>query len=88
MTEISADRLDAAPADEWRSYDEFAAGIDTYRLPSADLSGQTIDVASTDGPTIHLEFTDATTVSWTSDDVLATSAATEDPYDAVSSATT
>ncbi len=31
---ISAD-LDAAPADEWRTYDEFAAGIDTYRLPAS-----------------------------------------------------
>lgn len=81
MTEISAD-LEAAP-DEWRTYDEFAAGIDTYRLPSADLRGQTVAIALTDGPTIHLEFQDAETVSWTADGVLATAGATVDPYDAV-----
>ncbi len=80
---ISDDRLDAAPADEWRTYDEFAAGIDTYRLPSADLSGQTVAIALTDGPTIHLEFTDGTTVSWMADGELDTAAGTLDPYDAV-----
>ncbi|MEQ1734997.1 MAG: MoaF C-terminal domain-containing protein [Rhodoglobus sp.] len=80
---ISGDSLDAAPSDEWRTYDEFAAGIDTYRLQSADLSGQTVAIALTDGPTIHLEFMDAATVSWMGDGELATEAATLDPYDAV-----
>jgi hypothetical protein len=61
--EVSADKLDAAPTDEWRSYDEFAAGIDTYRLPNADLTGQTIAVELTGGPTVHLEFLDSGTVS-------------------------
>jgi hypothetical protein len=86
MTEISTGALDAAP-EEWRTYDEFAAGIDTYRLPGADLSGETVAIALTDGPTIHLDFRDATTVSWTADGVFAagsaTGSATEDPYDAV-----
>lgn len=79
-TKISTN-LEAAPTDEWRSYDEFAAGIDTYRLPSADLSGSTLDIALTDGPTLHLEFVDAATVTWTADGVLAGSGT--DPYDAV-----
>jgi len=82
MTEIS-DRLDAAPADEWRTYDEFAAGIDTYRLPSGDLSGVTVDIELTDGPTIHLAFQDASTVSWIAGDPLAAGGASIDPYDAV-----
>lgn len=82
MTEISSGALDAAP-EEWRTYDEFAAGIDTYRLPSADLTGQTVAIELTDGPTIHLEFQDATTVSWMADGALAVSSATVDPYDAV-----
>lgn len=28
-----------AALDQWRTYDEFAAGIDTYRLPNASLAG-------------------------------------------------
>lgn len=79
-TEVSADSLDAAP-EEWRTYDEFAAGIDTYRLPGADLTGQTLDIALTDGPALHLRFADATTVEWSADGVLAGSGT--DPYDAV-----
>ena len=83
MTEISNDRLDAAPADEWRSYDEFAAGIDTYRLPGADLSGEAITIVLDAGPTIRLEFLDAKTVSWSSDGDLASPHPATDPYDAV-----
>ncbi|BDV32264.1 molybdenum cofactor biosynthesis F family protein [Microbacterium terricola] len=83
MTEISTDRLDAAPADEWRSYDEFAAGIDTYRLPSADLTGEQLAIAFAGGPTVHLNFTDAQTVSWSADGVFAGSGSSTDPYDAV-----
>lgn len=80
---VSADKLDAAPTDEWRSYDEFAAGIDTYRLPNSDLTGQTIVVELTDGPNVHLEFLDAATVSWLSDGELAGDGPVTDPYDAV-----
>ena len=80
-TEVSADKLDAAP-EEWRTYDEFAAGIDTYRLPSADLTGQTLDVVLTDGPTLQLRFRDAATVEWTATGSLEGSGT--DPYDAVS----
>lgn len=83
MPEISTDRLDAAPADEWRSYDEFAAGIDTYRLPGADLTGEKLTVTFEGGQTFVLDFLDAETVSWTADGVLASTTATRDPYDAV-----
>ena len=31
----------------WRTYDEFAAGIATYRLPNADLSGRELTVTLT-----------------------------------------
>ncbi len=38
MTDITTD-----PAlDEWRTYDEFAAGIDTFRLPSILLAGTSL----------------------------------------------
>lgn len=83
MTKVSSDKLETAATDEWRSYDEFAAGIDTYRLPNADLSGQTLTVALAHGPTISLEFLDAERVSWTADGVFSTDSATVDPYDAV-----
>ncbi|MEO8261901.1 MAG: MoaF C-terminal domain-containing protein [Pseudolysinimonas sp.] len=73
---------DTSP-EEWRTYDEFAAGIDTYRLPSTDLSGQSIAITLTDGPTIHLDFPDAETVAWSADGTLATATGTVDPYDAV-----
>ncbi|HWM33093.1 MAG TPA: MoaF C-terminal domain-containing protein [Pseudolysinimonas sp.] len=79
---VSDERLDA-PSEEWRTYDEFAAGIDTYRLPNADLTGQTVVVELADGPTLHLEFRDADTVSWLGDGVLAGDGAVTDPYDAV-----
>lgn len=77
---ISTD-LEAAPADEWRSYDEFAAGIDTYRLPSADLSGTSVTVTLDDGSKLALTFIDASVVEWTADGDLGPGAT--DPYDAV-----
>ncbi|WP_163505372.1 MoaF C-terminal domain-containing protein [Fodinicola acaciae] len=60
--------------DEWRTYDEFAAGIDTFRLPAADLSGRTLTVNLDDGGQLDLRFLDAERLSC--DGV-------EDPYDAV-----
>ncbi|NQX37012.1 MoaF C-terminal domain-containing protein [Herbiconiux sp. VKM Ac-2851] len=82
MTDISDRALDEAPADEWRSYDEFAAGIDTYRLPAADLSGIEVGIALTEGPSIRLRFEDARTVTWSADGAFATGRES-DPYDAV-----
>lgn len=73
MTDISAD-----PAlDEWRTYDEFAAGIDTFRLPNTLLAGTTLTLALDDGTTLTLRF-DADAVIWNG---LGASGA--DPYDAV-----
>ena len=63
-----------AAADEWRTYDEFAAGIATYRLPNADLGGRAVTVTLDGGPEFALRFEDAKTV---------TCNGVEDPYDAV-----
>lgn len=63
MADIS-DHLEAA-GDQWRSYDEFAAGIDTYRLPSADLTGQWIELDLRGDP-FRLEFPDAGLARWSS----------------------
>jgi MoaF C-terminal domain/MoaF N-terminal domain len=83
MKELSADALQAASAAEWRSYDEFAAGIDTYRNPPVDLSGESFVVQLVNGPELRLDFLDATMVSWTADGVLDVDSPTRDPYDAV-----
>ena len=66
MEPTISDAIEAAPAEEWRTYDEFAAGIDTYRLPDADLSGQSIVIRFDDGPTIELAFLTDATVRWSS----------------------
>ncbi|GAB3742409.1 molybdenum cofactor biosynthesis F family protein [Amycolatopsis oliviviridis] len=63
-----------APEEQWRTYDEFAAGIATYRLPNADLSGRELTVTLDDGTTLALRFEDAETV---------TCNGIKDPYDAV-----
>jgi hypothetical protein len=59
--------------DEWRTYDEFAAGIATYRLPNADLTGVALTV-TVDGPALELRFVDASR---------AVCDGVEGPYDAV-----
>ena len=51
--------------DEWLNFEDFAAGIDTNRLPrSAALVGQTLDIALDNGRAFKLTFTaaDAATV--------------------------
>ncbi|RZU66229.1 molybdenum cofactor biosynthesis protein F [Microterricola gilva] len=67
--------------DEWRSYDEFAAGIDSYRLPAVSLAGTGIRLTLDDDSTIALDFA-ADTVSWSANGSLG-SAQSIDPYDAV-----
>ena len=71
---------DDPSTDEWRTYDEFAAGIDTYRLPSADLDGVALRVTLDDGTTLALDF-GAGTVTWTATGSYEASGS--DPYDAV-----
>jgi hypothetical protein len=72
----------AAAADEWRTYDDFAAGIDTYRLPDADLSGTSYSIQLKDGPQLDLTFTSNTHVRWSGNGILASSDSS-DPYEAV-----
>lgn len=73
--------VDAA-LDQWRTYDEFAAGIDTYRLPNVSLDGMSLAVTLDDGIRIDLTFgTDE--VVWQATGELDAAAGTSDPYDAV-----
>lgn len=73
MTDLTTD-----PAlDEWRTYDEFAAGIDTYRLPGVSLAGTSLTLTLSDSSSLTLAFDDAT-VTWSG-----LGGAGEDPYDAV-----
>ncbi|WP_053352009.1 MoaF C-terminal domain-containing protein [Leucobacter musarum] len=71
---------------EWRSYDEFAAGIDTYRLPNADLTGTRLTLKLDDGSVLRLAF-DAREVVWSADGALADPDSTDrdhrDPIDVV-----
>lgn len=67
---------------EWKNYDDFAFGIDTNRLPAADLSGTELTVdLSPEGPRMHYAFRDAETVEWTASGAWEGSGT--DPYDAV-----
>ncbi len=66
--------------DEWRTYDEFAAGIDTYRLPDASLAGTTLAVTLDDGTRLELAFADDE-VAWSATGGIEGSG--RDPYDAV-----
>ncbi|QDZ14638.1 MoaF C-terminal domain-containing protein [Humibacter ginsenosidimutans] len=78
--------LDPAAADpaqdEWRTYDDFAAGIDTYRLPNTSLAGTTVTVTLDDGTSIRLAF-DAEKATWSATGSLTAAEGTTDPYDAV-----
>ena len=59
MTDISTD-----PAlDEWRTYDEFAAGIDTFRLPNTKLAGTALTLTLDDDTALALRF-DEESVAW------------------------
>lgn len=68
--------------EEWRTYDEFAAGIDTYRLPNIDLAGQSLALTLDRGTTISLTF-GADAVTWQASGALTAAPGTSDPYDAV-----
>lgn len=81
MTDPQSTTTDPA-LDEWRTYDEFAAGIDTYRLPSVDLGGTALEVELDDGTRLSLAF-DAEEVTWSASGSIQADAATRDPYDAV-----
>ncbi|PUB32030.1 molybdenum cofactor biosynthesis protein F [Promicromonospora sp. AC04] len=76
-------RIDAADQSQWKTYDDFAAGIDTYRLPGADLTGRTVELTFDGGTGLRLQFLDAASVRWTSAELLSAPDGTVDPYDAV-----
>ncbi|WP_419702991.1 MoaF C-terminal domain-containing protein [Promicromonospora sp. NFX87] len=76
-------RVDAADQSQWKTYDDFAAGIDTYRLPNVDLTGRTVELRFDGGTELSLQFVDAATVQWTSAELLGAADGTADPYDAV-----
>ncbi|MDR6866215.1 hypothetical protein J2Y69_000807 [Microbacterium resistens] len=63
--------------DTWRTYDEFAAGIDTFRLPGVDLDGTALALSLDDGSALTLRF-DGDRVAWEG-----LGASGIDPYDAV-----
>lgn len=65
----------------WRTYDEFAAGIDTYRLDNVDLSGTRLELVLVDGSSLTLDFR-SDRVSWSGTGSLA-GETHDDPYDAV-----
>lgn len=81
MTIPAADIAEADPS-EWRSYDEFAAGIDTFRLPSVSLDGSSLSLSLDDGSAISLSF-GADSATWSATGELATGGELTDPYDAV-----
>ncbi|MBN9178663.1 MAG: MoaF N-terminal domain-containing protein [Microbacterium sp.] len=86
MTDLSApaapDATSDPALDEWRTYDEFAAGIDTFRLPNAALAGERVNLTLDDGTRIDLAF-DTDEVTWSAGGAIQVDAGTRDPYDAV-----
>lgn len=69
-------------SEDWRTYDEFAADIDTYRLPKADLAGTSLLLTLDDRSTLSLAFDDEA-VSWAGSGAIVSPAGARDPYDAV-----
>ncbi|SJM71342.1 MoaF C-terminal domain-containing protein [Gulosibacter sp. 10] len=73
---------DRRGVDEWATYDEFAAGIDTYRLPQVSLAGRRLELALEDGSRLALDFEDDATVRWSATGSIGADSLS-DPYDAV-----
>ncbi len=69
-------------AEQWRTYDEFAAGIDTYRLPAESLAGTILRLHGEDDSVLEMSFT-ADEVTWSARGPLLTETGATDPYDAV-----
>ncbi|WP_200331707.1 MoaF C-terminal domain-containing protein [Leucobacter sp. L43] len=74
--------ITAADPNEWRSYDEFAAGIDAFRLPNASLAGTALALTLDDGSSLRLSF-GTEQVTWWADGSLPAGDEHRDPYDAV-----
>lgn len=71
-----------AAGEEWKTYDDFAAGIDTYRKPNANLAGTHLVVSFGLDSSLEAHFVDDAHVTWKAAGELVESGAT-DPYDAV-----
>lgn len=76
--------MNDAATEKWKTYDDFAYGIDTYRRPGVDLTGRSLSLSLSDGSTLSLDFVDSTHVHWGAHGVVNAPAETVDPYDAVS----
>lgn len=72
-----------AALDEWKTYDDFAHGIDTFRRPNVSLAGTTLGITFDKDSRLELSFIDDSTVEWSAKGAISTAAATRDPYDAV-----
>ena len=69
-------------SEQWRTYDEFAAGIDTYRLPSTTLNGITLSFTLEDQARLRLDFSQDQ-VEWVFEEPNTPPRSACDPYDAV-----
>jgi hypothetical protein len=50
---------------DWKDYDDFAAGIDTNRLPNTDaLAGQAFNVTLSSGQILNYQFLDQSSMTW------------------------
>jgi hypothetical protein len=68
----------------WKTYDDFALGIDTNRLPAEDLTGTSLRVRTDSGLDLECDFADAHEVRWRATGVAGWEGASGvDPYDAV-----
>lgn len=67
----------------WKSYDDFATGIDTYRMPQADLAGRSIAWEFDGGIGLAVDVLADGTARWRSAALLSAPDGTVDPYDAV-----
>lgn len=79
---MASSQLSAPATDDWRTYDEFAAGIDTYRQPNINLDGTSLTITLDDQTRIHLAFGEHEVV-WEASGAITAAAGTRDPYDAV-----
>lgn len=68
----------------WKTYDDFALGIGTNRLPAEDLTGTILRVRTESGLDLRCDFDDAHEVTWNATGAPGWEGASGvDPYDAV-----
>lgn len=72
-----------AALEKWKTYDDFAHGIDTFRRPNISLAGKVLSISFGKSSHLELNFLDDNTVSWNAQGEISVKSGTEDPYDAV-----